>query len=394
MGAAIPTVAYLAEHRLFVKRPDRPSELIESSFAEQIFERDTERRQRQGWRGGTPLWQSMGRGEQLGMLPPIDDVRPIAFTSVARAAQPGELMYIMHVGAMGSLMHYKLDEAYERRLVHRQKYEISDIAVHPTQNVMACCVQYDDGSCNLARGEREGRKLAEITSGDSRDESPSWAPGPGLRVVFQTAGVGRNPQGLRGGLGPYHIARLDLENGELTTLHQDDGFDLLNPRLSAAGELYYIRRPYDPRPTPVGPLTVLKDAALFPFRLARAIVHFFNAFSMMFSGKPLYTAGGPKEAGPDAARLMLWGRYIEAQQSQRRMAMLSERPLVPASWQLCVRTPDGREDTIASHVLSFDLCEDGGVVYTTGARLIHRSPDGIETLLDKGRMIHKLAVVS
>lgn len=396
MGAALPTVAYIAEYRLFVKRPERLPEPIESVFAEQLLDRQSERRQRHQWRGANPVWGSMSDMEQLGgtVLPPVDDVRPIAFTSVASNGVAGEMLYVLQVRAMGGLFHYKLDEAYERRLVHHQKYDISDFAVHPTEDLMICSVQYDDGSCNLAKADREGRKPVEITGGDSRDEGPSWVPGSKSRIVYQTAGIGRDARGIRSGLGPYHIAMLDLDNGSLTTVREDNRFDLLNPHLSSGGDLYCIRRPYDPRPNPTGLLTNLKDAALFPFRLARAVFHFFNAFSMIFSGKPLYTAGGPRRQGPDAANFLLWGRLIEAQQAQRRMAGLQAKPLVPADWQLLVYGPDGQEKVLASHVLSYDLCGDGSVVYTTGSQIMHQTLDGSETRLAESHMVHKVAVIA
>ena len=61
---------------------------------------------------------------------------------------------------------------------------------------------------------------------------------------------------------------------------------------------------------------------------------------------------------------MLYGRYIDAQRIMKNAGKGDAPPLVPASWQLIRQPPDGAESVCATSVLSFDLCDDGSLVYT------------------------------
>ena len=194
--------------------------------------------------------------------------------------------------------------------------------------MLALSLRAPDGTASVAVMEAGGKGLKSVTEGDSVDESPSWIPSEQKALLFQSAGVGRNPQGIAIGLGPYAIQRLDIDSGNLTAVLEEEANDLLLPRMSADGGLYFVRRPY--RPHAVSPWRILTDALLFPFRVVRAIVHFLDFFSLMFSRKPLLTAGGPKTEGPDARSLMLWGRFIDAEKALRKAKQGDQGPLVPA----------------------------------------------------------------
>ena len=111
-------------------------------------------------------------------------------------------------------------------------------------------------------------------------------PGQPGSLVFQSAGVGRARDGTPRGLGPFHIQRLEVESGAMETLAEDARHDLLAPRCDAAGDLYFIRRPY--RGDGAGPWWRLPlDLLLMPLRFLYAIFQFFNFFTMAFTGKPL-----------------------------------------------------------------------------------------------------------
>ena len=97
-----------------------------------------------------------------------------------------------------------------------------------------------------------------------------------------------------------------------------DDFDDRIIDLLADGTLYFIRRPYETLgPKPPSPLAVLKDIVLFPFRLARAVFHFLEFFSMMFTGKPLHVAAGPQPRVTDPMSIMVWGRMIDPQRGMK-----------------------------------------------------------------------------
>jgi hypothetical protein len=113
---------------------------------------------------------------------------------------------------------------------------------------------------------------------------------------------------------------------------------------------------------------MVKDTVLFPFRLARAVVHFLNVFSVFFSKRPLMTAGGPRQNDPQKEYVHLWGRWLDTEAELRKQGGDAGN-LVPADWQLVRRTPAGTETILARHVISYDLAADGTLVYTNGSGL-------------------------
>src|SRR5581483_367799 len=116
----------------------------------------------------------------------------------------------------------------------------------------------------------------------------------------------------------FYIQRLNLDDNKMEIVLNDDDHDLLSPRMRADGSLYFIRRPYLANGPGVSPIKVLTDLVLAPFRLIRALAHFLNFFSLMFSQKPLMTAGGPPKEGPDERFMMLWGRLVDTQAALKK----------------------------------------------------------------------------
>jgi len=137
--------------------------------------------------------------------------------------------------------------------------------------------------------------------------------------------------------------------------------------------LLYIRRPYENGVAKLSPFTILKDTVLFPFRMVYAVFQFFNFFSMRYTGKPLTTSrGGGVQREQDLKQMMIWGNLVDAGRELRGADRSdSEAPsVVPASWQLMRRGPDGgAAETIAKGVLSFDVSASGDVVYSNGSAI-------------------------
>jgi hypothetical protein len=173
----------------------------------------------------------------------------------------------------------------------------------------------------------------------------------------------------------------------METLIEDDRFDHLCPRVHADGSLYFIRRKWTPAARRASWLSVIKDMLLFPFRLARAFVHFFNFFSTTFSGKPLLTSGGPPQAPRETTSMMLWGKLIDAEKLMKDMQPDSAVALVPADWELMRLAKGGKPQVVARSVGSFDLTADGGVIYTNGAAVFTLGREGVQTTICTDRLI-------
>jgi hypothetical protein len=238
---------------------------------------------------------------------------------------------------------------------------------------VACSVLHKDASASIAVMTAEAADLTEVTEGDSQDQAPSWAP-DGARIVYQSAGIGRDRQGRPLGLGPFEIHELDLAGGEVRTLASDPARDLLGPKLDGQGTLYYIRRPYR-RLHGASLGRVMLDFVLFPARLLFALFQYLNFFTARYTGRPLTSAGGPQRKGVDVQQMMVWGNLIDAQRAAGEGGDDDPAAVVPRTWELVRQPRGGQADVLARSVLSFDLYPDGEIVYSTGSAVYRLTPD-------------------
>jgi hypothetical protein len=165
-----------------------------------------------------------------------------------------------------------------------------------------------------------------------------------------------------------------VDSGDLEEIASEDGRDLLQPRQTEDGTLYFIRKPYESRLPNASLLGSLKDTGLFPFRMARAIFQYFNIFSMMYTGKPLVTSKGAVQRRIDPRQAFIYGNLANAQMLQGQED--DGHASVPASWELVRRSAGGRAEVIARSVMAFDIALDGSALYSDGAVITRLNSDG------------------
>lgn len=367
---SIPSLAYVAGGRVHVKLGEAPLRSFDSAFGQQVRDRHAEIQQRHSWKG-----EGRGASFMSGLLWGVPDkeveLLQIAITSLARGLGDDELLYTLDTEGRTAVCAFHCQDGTERRLLHGSPQRMRDLCARKEAGQIACSVHHPDGTASIALMNAEANDLREVTEGDAQDRSPSWAPGPGARLVYQSAGLGRTGAGRPSGLGPAEVHLLDLDQGTLETLASEPGRDLMAPRLDDEGTLYYIRRPHAGAQRASLP-RMLIDLVLFPFRLLYAVFQYLNFFSARYTGKPLTTAGGPKRQGADARQMMVWSNLIAAGQQDGEEPESS----VPRSWQL-VRVRRGQKpETIAEGVLAFDLSAGGSLVYSTGSAIHHLASDG------------------
>jgi hypothetical protein len=387
-------VAYLAQGKLHL-RGDGTAETVESQFGRSLRERASQIHNRHAWKmqgrgaqfmGGAALWASQaGDPGQF----------RIAITSIAPGRNAGELLYSLETDEISGI--FTVDSAgVEQRLFHTADFRVRHVSLNPDRSSIAASIFHHNVTSNIAVLQVEGTDFFEATDGDSFDLAPRWVPGGRRRLVFQSAGVGRDGSGRFAGLGPFSVQELDLDSGDLACLAEEEGFDLLGPQKTEDGALYYIRRPYETGQRKVSVLGALKDTALFPFRMAHAIFQFFNFFSMRYTGKPLATGKGAAQRQPDLKQMMVWGNLIDADRAARenQLGQTDAPDLVPSSWQLVRRSPDGETQVLAKGILSFDIADDGALVYSNGSA-IHRRPGGggREERILVGKMIEQVTAL-
>lgn len=403
-----PRVAYISEGKLFCidaigrenASPDSATEIV-SQFGQDLLDRRERRRQKDEWKRGSAGWAAtqqqpelMGLTSALGMDFNRPDARPLNIVSMAQA-EAGKLIYALETHTIGGLFEYDTKTRHERRLVHRSEFRINDLDVHPDDGRLVCCLSAADGSAHLATMNSDGGRLREITEGDSLDQAPTWALGQADKLIYQSAGIARNQHGHLTEVSPYRVETLDVKTGEHQVLLSSDEYDCMLPVMTEDQTIYYVRRPYKPRQQrrQAGVWPIVKDILMFPVRLAVAIFAFLNVFSMMFTNKPLTTAGGPKRDGVDQRQLFLYGRLVEAEQSNKKANREADRVLVPDDWELVKAPLEGEDQVLATGVGHYALLPEGqGLVYTDGSAVFHLTDEGEKHNLVKSRIIERVGV--
>jgi hypothetical protein len=356
-GAQTGPLAFVSRGKLFCRVPGEGVRQIHSQYAQNAVDRVERSKRLHGWKEGTAFEHSfLSRARQQGGKAASD-----LQVSSAQFRDPGTLFYFLRDGTVGGLFEVDLATGREQRLLHRQRLNLEDLCLHPVESRLLAAQMESNGSACIVSINADGSGYQELTSGDTVDSAPSWVPGNEQAIVFESAGIARNPQGIPLARGPSSIQLLD---GELSTVVESPQFDYLRPRVAPDGDLYYIRRPYEPPRYGLGALIV--DAAMFPFRLLRALFHYLNFFSLMYSRKPLTSASGPG-VELDVKQVVLKGKCLDAEKALRSGVRVAGVPsLVPASWQLIRRNRHGNERVVAQHVLSYDITREGDVIFSNG----------------------------
>jgi len=388
--------AYLSRGRLFLADGEHPHQLVESAFAREVKQRAVEIQQRHGWKSKGSESGFMTQGQDLWNVRRMDqEAIPIRITGVSRGFVPGEILYTLQTETVGGLFRYIVSEDREIRLFHKESFRVEDPTPHPNGEWVAACLRFANGTSNLMVVPKDRPLIDELTEGDSRDEAPAWVPGPGRKLVFQSTGVARNEAGFARGMAPSTIQFLDVETGKMETLLEDGHFDFLSPQMDAQGNLYAIRRPFEePGVKKAGIKDVVVDTILLPFRLFRALIHFLDFISKMFSQKPLVKSGGVGVRGTteDEERgVWIRGKYLEiakASSAQEEDA----KSWVPDNWELVKKASGGALEVLAKSVVSFDLTTKGVPGYTDGKAIYRLGSKGFEKI-GKAKFMEKLALL-
>lgn len=390
IGRCNETIAYISQGKLFHKSKALPAEQIQSHFGRKIIDQTVRMHQKNEWKtkgagthfGGSALW-GIDRVD-------TDAVR-VSITSVAHHRSRDRLFYILCSETAGGLFGYDGKTNEEQRLFHKENFMAMDLDINQETGEFACSRQFPNGTASIMVISPDGTDMRAVTEGDAIDDAPSWMPGKERRLLFQSAGVARNKEGYMVGRGPTAIQALDLDQARMTTVLEDDRYDFLQPRIGTDGHLYYIRRPYEVHQ--YSAQSALADFFLFPFRLLRAVFHYLNFFSLVYSNKPLTTASGPKMQGDDLKTIMLKGKVIDAEKALRTESRIMGVPsLVPASWELVQRYQDGNETIVARHASAYHIGPDGDIVYSNGCGIFKLDPLNRATLLHKDRLIEDVIV--
>jgi hypothetical protein len=358
-GRSERALAFLSNGLLFYRERGGEVKQLHSAYVQEAIDRRERARERHSWKQGTSFGIAAGgntRSFEAGDKPIL---------ATAAAFEPdGNLLYFLKDENIGGLFRRETASGKELRVLLRQNLHLSHLSPSPDGTMLAASSQQSGGVANIALFKNDGSNYREVTGGDTVDSAPAWIPGAPHRLLFQSSGLARNEQGYVVAQGPASIQKLDMESGSVAPILEDPGFDYLKPRVSPAGDLLFIRRPFEA--ARYGLASMLTDTLLFPFRLLRAVFHFLNFFSLMYTRKPLTSASGPAVQA-DIKNILLQGRRIDAEKALRSARPVQGVPsLVPDSWELVSRNQEGAERVLATNVASYDIGADGTIVYSNG----------------------------
>jgi hypothetical protein len=372
--------AFLSNGNIFFRERGGDVKQLHSDYVQEAMDRRERSRERGAWKKGTSFKVSAGGG--------FRDFEPAEQPIVATSAiyeTTGDLLYFLKDSSIGGLFRRETATGKELRLLSRQHLNLSDLAQSPDNTRLAASSLQSDGSANIALLKADGSGYQEATGGDTVDSAPAWIPGVPDRLLFQSAGLARHQSGAILARGHTSILKLDMTSGSVSPILDDPRYDFLRPRVDPAGNLLFIRRPYQAPRYTAGNLIL--DTLFFPFRLLRALFHYLNFFSLMYSRKPLTSASGPAMQA-DIKQILLQGRQIDAEKALRSAgAVQGVASLVPDSWQLVRRSQQGDEAVLGTNVASFDICADGTVVYSNGQGVFFLDANGSSALATTGELV-------
>ncbi|MGD8572073.1 MAG: hypothetical protein PVH98_06390 [Gammaproteobacteria bacterium] len=371
---------FISKGKLFLWNRDNQVEQVHSPYIQEMVDRMERRKQLHGWKNNTSLAMSFAGQPDDGAADQVD----LQVVS-AQFASDNKLLYFIKDTHVGGLFEYDRKEKTERRLLHQQNLSYENLAVNPDNNQVLCSQQQANGIANIAMISEDGTESRQLTEGDTIDTSPAWIPGENNKILYQSSGLARSEDGYVIAHGPASIKLLDLADNQVTTVIEDPNFDYLQPRVDNAGNLYFIKRPYESYS--YSGTYVLIDFLLFPFRLLRAVFHYLNFFSLMYSRKPLTSASGP-QVKADIKDLLIKGKRIDAEKALRKEGKVNGIPsLVPRSWQLVRRTQGGQDSILATNVASFDISGGDTILYTNGYAVFQLAPDNRAAVLLRDKLI-------
>jgi len=387
-------IAYLAQGKLHLKVDDGQVHTIESRFGREVRERAVRIQQRNAWKTQGSGAKFMNGGLLWGARDHDPAEMRVAITGLSWGASGDELLYALETDDIAGVFAIRNAGREEQRLFHTSDYNVGHLCAQSDGGLIACSLNHDVGTANIAVMGFDGSDFSEVTEGDSIDLAPSWVPGAPKELAYQSAGVARDQNGRFVGHAPFAIHKLNLDAGDMGVVAEDPGYDLLGPRLDEQGSLYYIRRPYKAPIQKFSFWRFLLDIVLFPFRLVFAVFQFLNFFAVRYTGKPLSTSGPAAQREMDIKRMMVWGNMIDAEKAAREHKGEDAPALVPKSWELIRQSKSGSIEVLARGVLSFDLCEDGSIVYSNGSAISRRHTDGSTERLLVANMIEQVIASS
>jgi hypothetical protein len=101
----------------------------------------------------------------------------------------------------------------------------------------------------------------------------------------------------------------------------------------------------------------------------------------------------PFIASIETSYMVLWGHMIDTKRALEKAARNPDRNLVPKDWELLCRGADGQVTVVAQHVLAYDVCQDGGLVFTNGTAIFFCDATGQRRKLCEHELVESIVIL-
>ena len=342
-------------------------------------------------------WKTTGTGAQfMGMTNRQDDPNELAniFAVDAVITDDQKIIYAARLQD-GCAIYIKslLDQQQPEALVLRNNEFIVHHFDYEAQNQRLILsvskgYAYERHLCVLGL---DSSRLQYITEGDCQDEHPCFDPQNPDIVYYDSCGFAYDPQG-RVSVGPKEICRLNLKTGELETVISDPRYDFYKPTVDAAGQLYFLKRPYKNQHYTGNSF---KDILFAPFKIIRAVIGWLDFFTQRYTGESLKSTSGANPAKAiqkSEEELFVEGNLIKAQKTLQQNQNAGEKfaGVIPRNWELIQHSPNGEQKVLKRGVLSYAFDSEGAMYYSNGKYLVAMTADQSEQMLVEAKLIQKI----
>lgn len=314
-------------------------------------------------------WKTTGKGAKfMNVEEKYYDTESLFLRSLSSDGR--RLIYGTFIDGVGGLYFKDPDSGDETYICANQTVDPGRVSFRDGK----CCFDAGEGGYerHIAWLNTQNGSADQLTEGFTSESSP-WISRRDPDIIYYTAmGYAQNSSGAVVEKSPCAISSYNAGTGELSDIISDAGYDYIKPSDDADGNIYCIRRKYEPTRRSSN---LAEDILLFPYRIIKAIIGFLSTFSMVFGGEPLRTGGKnpAKTRTADERDLFIEGNIVRAKriaESDR-----SDEGIIPSEWVLIKHSPDGSEEILAKGVMDYLLLDSGVILYSDG-RFVKRLSGG------------------
>lgn len=305
-----------------------------------------------------------------------------------------ECIYTARVGQVSAIVKKNLKNNQEVHIIHSNSQVFGSLEYNKADKKILTSVSAVRPASNIAVFDEKISDLKVMTDGDSVDEYPSFSKTDD-RVLFSSRGIGRNAALEVAAFSPSEILSID-PYGNIQDVLKESGYDLLAPKNDKDGNLYYLRKPAQKIKKGKSFFGVILDIILLPFWLVYGIVKlliFLASIAKNSSKKDKdknnsYTGGNnPALNKTDANKtLYVYGEEIDFEKQEKKRQK-DEDGFAPSHFELYKMTAAGNKEKIRGGVLSFDIKDDGTLIYTNGKSVFYKPVGGDEKKLCKDDVV-------